>query len=393
MTARGVWHVVWVLALVVVGLLVWRVLAPREREPRVDALAGEEVVFDWSEDACGRLHIPDLPVRAFRDEEDRVHLVLAHFVNRQMVGPSLDRLEVECPVILASDSRPDPRVFDDREWLAAPYTPDGRTVYALVHNEYQGHRHAGRCLSGEYLPCWYNALTLAVSTDGGRTYRHTPPPSHLVAAPVTRYAVETGPVGVFRPSNVVHRQEDGHYYALVQVQERGGEPSGACLLRTRRLGDPDAWRAWDGESFTVRLVSPYRGARPTPCRFVARDEIAGMTESVTFNTYLDRYVLVGISGRHDASRSEVVWGIYYSLSENLVDWTPRRLLLEVPTRSQASCGEDAVSYPAILDPGSPSRNFETAGRRAYLYFTRSHYQGCELTLDRDLVRVPVEFSK
>lgn len=386
-------HVVWVVTLVAVGLLVWRALGPRERELRVEALAGEEVVFDWSENACGPRHIPDLPVRAFRDEQDRVHLVLTYVFNRQMMGPSLDRLEVECPVILASGFRPDPQVFDDRELLAAPYTPDGRTVYALVHNEYQGHRHTGRCPSGEYVPCWYNALTLAVSSDGGRTYRHARPPSHLVAAPGTRYAAGTGPVGVFRPSNIVHRREDGHYYALALVKGRDGEPSGACLLRTPRLDDPGAWRAWDGESFSVRLASPYGGERPTRCRFVARAEISEMTESLTLNTYLDRYVLVGMGGEYSASRGEFVWGIYYSLSENLLDWTPRRLLLEVPTRSQLSCGEDAVSYPAILDPRSPSRNFETAGRRAYLYFTRIHYQGCESTFDRDLVRVPVEFSK
>ena len=32
----------------------------------------------------------------------------------------------------------DPSQFDEAEWLAAPYTEDGETVYAVVHNEYRG---------------------------------------------------------------------------------------------------------------------------------------------------------------------------------------------------------------------------------------------------------------
>jgi hypothetical protein len=47
----------------------------------------------------------------------------------------------------------------------------------------------------------------------------------------------------------------------------------------------------------------------------------------------------------------------------------------------------------VLDPQSKSRNFETTGRRPYLYFTRFHYSACQQTLDRDLVRVPIEFRK
>ncbi len=58
------------------------------------------------------------------------------------------------------------------------------------------------------------------------------------------------------------------------------------------------------------------------------------------------------------------------------------------------CGDrDPLFYPSILDPTSGSRNFETSGRRPYLYFTRMHYRACQQTSDRDLVRVQIEFSK
>jgi len=47
----------------------------------------------------------------------------------------------------------------------------------------------------------------------------------------------------------------------------------------------------------------------------------------------------------------------------------------------------------VLDPESTSRNFETTGRRPYMYFTRFHYRDCVQTLNRDLVRVRLSFSR
>jgi hypothetical protein len=47
------------------------------------------------------------------------------------------------------------------------------------------------------------------------------------------------------------------------------------------------------------------------------------------------------------------------------------------------------AFPSVIDPGSTSRNFETVGKTAYLYYTQFHYTNCQQTLDRDLVRVPI----
>jgi hypothetical protein len=58
------------------------------------------------------------------------------------------------------------------------------------------------------------------------------------------------------------------------------------------------------------------------------------------------------------------------------------------------CGDpNPILYPAVLDPNSSSRNFETTGKQVYLYFTRFNYASCTMTADRDLIRVPIEFSK
>ena len=157
-------------------------------------------------------------------------------------------------------------------------------MYALLHNEYQGYRHPGRCPSGEYFKCWYNAVTLATSRDGGRTFTHAPAPRHLVANVPYRYVPDEGPVGVFSPSNIVRNPDDGHYYALVTTQGYKAQREGNCLMRTADLSDPRAWRAWDGSAFSVRFANPYRtrGApRQHVCATVSRNEISTMSGSLT----------------------------------------------------------------------------------------------------------------
>jgi len=56
-----------------------------------------------------------------------------------------------------------------------------------------------------------------------------------------------------------------------------------------------------------------------------------------------------------------------------------------------------VRDPSLIDPTSTSRSFETIGRHPYLYFTRFNMEywdpnTCWTTLDRDLIRIPVEFT-
>ena len=87
-------------------------------------------------------------------------------------------------------------------------------------------------------------------------------------------------------------------------------------------------------------------------------------------------------------------GIYYSVSDDLVNWNKRKLIREVELPWTYECGDlNPILYPSVLDPASASRNFETTGRRPFLYFTRFHYRDCVRTLNRDLIRVRVEFNK
>ena len=383
----------------------------------------ERTVFDYSSDHCASdpFHIPDAPVRAFRDDRDRVQLILASRHTRRMIGPDLETVGVEpgCEVILPSHEQTDHTTYDNLEWITATHTSDGRTVHALLHNEYHGWDHSEDCESER--ACWLNSVTLATSTDGGASYDHAPAPQHRVATFPYRYAVNTGPMGYFMPSNIVER--DGHYHALVRaLNGPPGAPAypvqrrGNVLIRTGDLADPRSWRGWDGEAFTVPFADPYReevdASRHAPqpvsidpprdgrARPGAEYGAGEMTESLTFNTHFGRYLLVGVSWKPDPSSGEAVWGVYYSLSPDLIDWSERRLLAAahpyyVPVTDPRRL--HSILYPAVLDPTSSDRNFATTGSVNELYFTVYHYRlgkGGRCVVDgknRDLVKLRFRF--
>jgi hypothetical protein len=358
--------------------------------PHLRVVGEPQVVFDWSRSACETMNYPDLPVRGFRDYLGQTQLLLSHFDNFRLVGPSLDQLAVDCEPVLLSDRSPQPRRFADREWIGSVFTHDGRTVWALVHDEYQGNRHPGRCPSGRYIRCWYNAITLARSIDGGRTYRQARPPHHLVAAAPYRYRPDTGPRGIFTPSNIVDGG-DGFKYALVRMRDPGGR-RGTCLIRTRRVQRPGSWRAWDGTGFGGRFSYPYAGRqrRRTPCAPLAKGRIAEMAESLTYNETLGRFLLVGLAPPGRESIGPKVRGIYFATSADLVHWSERRLVTRAVTKQNYRCGGPSpLAYPSVLDPDSGSRTFATSGAHPYLYYTQFRYRNCRQTADRDLVRVPL----
>lgn len=373
-----------------------------------DALAGStlrvtgppEIVFDWSTDRCADDDIPDLPARAFRDARGQVQLIATHTIARRYIGRQLDRLRRECRPVFVSERDADPASFNDAEWIAAVYTEDGETVHAIIHNEYHGWEHPGRCAAPDNFSCWYNTLTLARSTDRGWSYHHpVTPPDHLIATLPYQYEDSAGPYGIFSPSNII-RGPGGAYYAFIKVDDYRSPSQWVCLMRTRDLSDPRSWRFWNGRGkrFDGRFVNPYtdrfKKLDKHVCKPVDPASIgAQMVESVTYNTYLKGYVLIGISA--DTLDGREVWGFYYSFSTDLINWTRRKLLLEVDFPwTVANPADIHYLYPSLLDPRSRSRNFETTGRTAYLYYMRNNggLEPSSMDLDRDLIRVPVEFE-
>jgi hypothetical protein len=288
----------------------------------------------------------------------------------------------------------DPSMFNDVELIGATYTEDGATIYAIVHSEYHGWEHLGQCSSGAWTDqCWYNGLTLAVSTDAGSSYQHSvAPPLHLIASSPLQYEKDLGPRGIFHPSNII-KGADGYYYAMIRrvtLAPLASDEQWSCLMRTSDLSDPDAWRFWDGAMFEGLFVNPYTdpisNADDHDCSPIDRHDIADMTESITYNEYLEQYILTGTSTYGDKH------GFFVSYSDDLVHWTHRELLLDSDLPWTVSNASDPYyAYPSLLDPASTSRNFETIGKTAYVYYTRNNRSSGDL--DRDMLRVPVEFFR
>jgi hypothetical protein len=354
--------------------------------------AGPEVmVYDWSVQKCQDDDIPDWSARAFRDDTGKVQLISTHFVNyRNTAQSALDGTYTHsCQMAMNSTNSADPATYNNKEWLQSTWTPDGKTIYALVHNEYQGQSFQSGC-NYQYA-CWYNSITSAVSTDSGTTFSNTSP-SHLVAS-VPYTFTKDGPNGYFNPSNIV-RSGDGWFYAMMRAESKGAQQLATCLMRTRDLSDPTSWRAWNGSTFSVQFANPYlQTINPADhvCAPIDFGSIGTISESLTYNTYLKKWMLVGNSVGDPAFNKPP--GVYYALSDDLLNWTDADLLMAAEITWVRDCVlPDPIKEVSILDPASNSRNFETVGQTAQLFYTWYHMSGCNGTLDRDIVRIPIQFN-
>jgi hypothetical protein len=354
---------------------------------RIDIIGKPEIIFDSAHDGCEAIDVPDINPRAYRDVEGRVVMFALHFINRALRGPDLDHLKLDCRVVLASRFDPDPARYDDRSYIAATWTLDGRNVEALVHHEYHADDH-GNCAGKTGLACWYNSVLAYRSLDGGLSFEKDHP--LVVASAPFGEAVEQGRHrGFFNPSNIF---SDGTYeYVFAATTGWQDQPYGACLFRTMKPTEPTSWRAYDGRAFSIRYADPYApqapAARPCapvgpfvfPVGAVVRDHASGQWLAV-----------------FQAARNEGAFpvdGFYYASSTNLLDWSDARLLLAGNTLFSDLCagGPSVIAYPSLLDPHAMGRNFDDVGDDAYLYFTLIKVDHCK-TGQRLLMRQKIAIT-
>lgn len=356
--------------------------------------AAPEIVFHHARDACEKFDVPDVPASVFRTHDGTVRLIASHWTNRGMAGPDLDHLRHSCDILYEGGGDDDPSAFDDRGWITSTYTLDGRTVHALVHNEFHGHRRPALCPSGGYMECWYNTITYAVSTDGGRTFK-APRGRRLVAGVPYRYDPARGKrSGLFNPANIIRRGD--HFYTMMSAAPQGAQAFGICLMRTDRLDDPASWRAWDGHGFSVRFIDPYR-EEPDPAGPPATcTPVPGLTRLVTgLSLHRPSGLYIGLFTHRQPTGTDgaTVDGVFYSTSPDLLAWSPPRLLFPTPVTLNKGCDTRPVVYPSLVDPDSPSRNFEDTDDDAYIYMTRITMDGCKTGWTRNLVRIGVHIDR
>ncbi len=106
--------------------------------PSAAVTGPEEAVFTWQTDRCEVDQRPDLPARAFRSADGTISIVLSSPTDFRMVGPDFDSLQPDCSPIRTSAADSDPGHYRFQEWIGALYTEDGRTIHAIIHDEFHG---------------------------------------------------------------------------------------------------------------------------------------------------------------------------------------------------------------------------------------------------------------
>jgi hypothetical protein len=343
------------------------------------------MVFSHARDACETWDIPDAPARAVRTANHEVLLFAPHFRNRLLRGPDLLHVHADCRVVFAGAEDDDPADFNDRGWLAAPFTRDGLHIVAVVHNEFQGNRRPALCPSGRYLDCWYNSLTAAISGDGGETFHLVP---GLVAALPYRYDEVTGSHrGYFNPSNIV--SSGASQFMLIFATEARAQKPGNCLLQNDRPEDPSGWRGWDGAGYAVRFIDPYR-EHDAPgqhvCTPVGVGKLRWPVTSLVRHTQSGLFIATMMNAAADG-------GVFYSTSHDMLVWSDPVRLMPAMGVTAWHCGAVApIAYPSLLDPESSDRSFATIGNHPLLFLTRLNARDCKIGADRDLVRVPLTLT-
>lgn len=349
-------------------------------------IGAPEVVFDWTTDRCDEFDIPDSPARVVRAEDGQLVLFAVHAHSNYLLrGPDFDTFESDCHPAHLSANLPPAESYENNEWLWSVYR-DGATWHVLIHNEF----HPLEPPPCNGINCWYNSITHAVSTDDAYSFVKPGAPAHVVAPapdvwippPADFPPAPWYVTGYLNPSSIV-LGPGGYYYALFRVVLYLEDwLDGACIMRTKTLDDPASWRAWDGSGFNLAMTSPYvTGTSAEVCALLQMPtgRVPSIADSLTYNTYLERYVLVGLL---QEAWQYGVCGFYFSLSSDLVHWSDIQLLME------ASCPSTDKSYPSIIDHNDATTNFERPGRAPHLYYTQYH----QYWLDRDVVRVPLTFT-
>jgi hypothetical protein len=374
-------------------LLLWTtgpaVAAPEPPLSALTLVGPPSALFKATRDACDGADVPDASARAFRDASGAVALFGMHYRNRALRGPDFDRLKLDCTVVLDSGEKSDPALYDDRSWITATWTEDGRAVAALVHHEYQANEHPGRCRSKVYMECWYNTVVAASSPDGGRSFTRAAPPVVVAGAPFSQEVGQGRHRGFFNPSNIFADGRWRYFFASTTGWDRpgGDQAAGVCLFRSDDPREPTRWRAWTGAGFTAAFPDPYRkppgggesckpvAPFPTPVGAVVRHRATGA------------WIAIFMARQGEGFPQS---GFYWTTSRDLLAWDVPRLLIAGRTLYDDPCGaQSLIAYPSLIDPASPSRNFDEVGDTALLTYVTLRVEGCTITSDRDLLRRPV----
>jgi hypothetical protein len=349
----------------------------------IETISGPHLVFRWETQKCESNDIPDNPLRAFRDNEGRVVAFDSHYDVRRFVGQSLTEIRRDCHVSRKSALLPEAEKFDDHLWITSTWTEDGKTIYALGHNEYQANLHPEKCIFKEYVKCWYNTVVPLISHDSGLTFAKIANAKPVASLNSRSEENQGSPRGFFEPTNMIALGE--YVYTFIRTTGDHDQKRGNCLFRSWRENLGQLWEHWNGTGWSISSHDPYVDPPIQPCQPLAN---LPSVSSVVWYAAANKFIAIGaLPGGKDQG------SVAFNTSADLLNWSSPTAFLFVPTGfSRDKCAEYTYSYPSLISATSSSRNFEDVSDDAIVFMTRQRKNGCEGSLDRDLVYFRVKIS-
>ena len=305
------------------------------------------------------------------------------------------------------------QTYNNNLWMTVPYTIDGQTIQALIHNEYHP--------KPPNVANEYGNLVAAQSTDGGNTFNlisakdPTNPNGNLPIIVAPYPYLGTGDAGMFAQSNIIKWGE--YYYILVNqdLTALGSSvPGGVCIYRTNNIADPRSWLGFDGSEYMVPLVPSYPSSLMDPEKYICHSILPDFYRfSWSYNVVLNKFIIIGIDTNYPQANGTKVEAFVYTLANldpstgilssatNTGNQYKEYFLREITWLDQWMTIGTAVgqSYPSVLDPTSQpisnkygprlvtgDRNFQYTASSPYIYYTSLFPFNENEGRDRNVVR-------
>lgn len=398
-----------------------------QKAPQISGMqiTGQPVlVFDHLKDKKEPNHLPDIATSAWKARDGVVCITISHFENYRMCGPDIEHLTSDPKKIFSSTAAASDIVethYNYNHWLSAPYTQDGRTIYALVHSEWYACLLNDDCSKpgaakstlskGHQLNSWANTVSSFKSVDGGASWvPNGLNEDHVVAkegfywtgslafnSAVYRKALNH--TGLMTPSRLI--KEGDYYYSIASLIHRDfsrlnsttGQATidkyGYVLLRTTDITRPSDWEAWvSGALYSPIADHHYNTFRPKMAGAYLNASQPQIIYDTNAKVYVAIFTLYGNPGP-----------IYYMTTSSLANpsWSdaveingtgtykidPRSL------QSNSACnkGYGASNYISLIDSHSAGLNFEFTDGDPWLFYVSNPARCGGNNLARDMYRI------
>ena len=115
-------------------------------------------------------------------------------------------------------------------------------------------------------------------------------------------------------------------------------------------------------ALNVAHTDPYSDPAAHVCEPVSPSQLGVTAQGLVWSATLKQYIAVD-AGTGKDPQGDIVDGVFYSTSPDLIHWSPRQLLWQQQVFNNWQQGDpNPIGYASLIDPTSHSRNFETVGR-------------------------------